>query len=446
MSARHLACRQDDPVPRPRRARRQLALAGCSGLLLAGLLSTWATAAVAATSGALAVSFAGSASSDGFRTTLTIPGAPVADQLVDLAGPSAQAAADTLGTSTGYAALPYPGSVTTSATGLLTGLLCQGAGGLPPVCLPQLPSYPLQVTSSVNGKHDVSAGAGPYVLTAHSDTSGSNASAVGGVQSGVSGNAGLMTSTASVAPGPDKTVVATATSDIQSITAGPLSIGEIKSIATETLSNDGTITATTSIAITGVAVGGAAVTVDGDGLTTPGPPVPLPINSTLKQLLSASGITVELAPARKLKGRVIAPAVLITMPVDTSIGIQPGNLSVTFGGATAALSGASFGPTTGETKPLDTTTPVVGGTDPAMSPLLPGPPSVSGVTAPGPVQSGASPEIAVPQTQYANPVATAERTALVGLFDIRSLYLAVIACGLGAFSITQLVRYLGVRT
>jgi hypothetical protein len=415
-------------------------------VVLAGLLSTWVTAAVAETSAALTVSFAGSASSDGFRATLTIPGAPVADQLVDLAGPSAQAAADTLGSSTGYAALPYPGSVATSASGLLTGLLCQGAGGLPPICLPHLPPYPLQVTSNANGKHDVSAGAGPYVLAAHSDTSGSNASAVGGAQSGLSGNAALMTSTASVAPGPDGSVIATATSDIQGITAGPLSIGEIKSIATETLSNDGTITPSASITITGVAVGDAAVTVNGDGLTTPGPPVPLPINGTLKQVLSASGITVELAPARKMKGRVIAPAVVITMPVETSIGIQPGNLSVTFGGATAALSGSSFGPTTGgTTAPGTTTTPASGTADPGTSSLLPGPPSVTGVIAPGPVDTGTSPDLAVPQTQYANPVATAERTALVGLFDIRSLYLAVIACGLGAFSVTQLVRYLGVR-
>ena len=63
----------------------------------------------------------------------------------------------------GYAAFPDPGPLVISAPGLLTGLLSGGGGGLPPISLPTLPSYPLFVASDPALHPDSSAGAGPNV-------------------------------------------------------------------------------------------------------------------------------------------------------------------------------------------------------------------------------------------------------------------------------------------
>jgi hypothetical protein len=134
--------------------------------------------------------FSGTASALGMELKLQIPGFPATDVPVDAGGPTAQAAADSLGSSTGYAALPDPGQFVTTIPGLVTGLLASGAAGFPPVHLPPLPNYPLFVQSDVNSAPNASFGAGPYQLSAKSAQGSSQASGVGGLQTGILGNVG----------------------------------------------------------------------------------------------------------------------------------------------------------------------------------------------------------------------------------------------------------------
>jgi hypothetical protein len=137
-------------------------------------------------------------------------------------------------------------------------------------------------------------------------------------------------------------------------------------------------------------------------------------------------------------------------------------LSLTLGGATAAMSGASLGllgPVGASTNP-PSPGPVATTTAPGASPLSadgpaagsPGTSLNAGATqsmlaTPG--SGGPPPAVASAAEPPSVPTATvAARTApaaSVGLFDIRSLYVVVIACGIGAFVLGQLIRFLGVR-
>jgi hypothetical protein len=394
--------------------------------------------------------FSATAAADGVRESVDIPGAPLDDRLIDTGGPTAQAAVTSFGTSTGYAALPDPGSLVNSAPGLVTGLVGQGAAGLPPIKLPTVPPIPVEVATSASGTTSAHTGAGPYSISAKSATTSSSADATGGLESGLTGDIAGLASHVSIATHSDGSVTAAASTEVNGLAVGPLSIGSITSTASETLSASGVITPSSSTKITALSVGGIAVTVGDGGLAAGGGNLPLPVGKLLAPLLSAANITTMITTTKTTKGRVVAPAVLLTVPVRSGIGTAAGTMSLTIGGATASMSGASGGapvPTpvvsasTGPTPPVGTgssgvsaggsslgTGSIGGGSDGVVSPGVGS--SASGATGPT-----VSPPV----------VAAAHSTALLGLFDIRSLYLAIAALGLGVALLSQLIRLLGVR-
>lgn len=386
--------------------------------------------------------FDGSASADGIRLLLDVPGAPLSQRLVDVGAPTAQAAANSIGTSRGYAAFPDPGQLVQSAPGLLAGLLGQGGFGLPPISLPTLPGYPLLVASDVNGQQDPSMGEGPYSLHAHSEPNNSSASASGGVQTGVAGNAALVKAEASTGVTDAGTVVATSTSTVEGLVIGPLSLGKVTSTATMTLAADGTVTPSSKISIEAIRIGGIAVGIDDKGLVIPGlGTVPLPIGKVLSDLLSSAGISVQVMAGQQFPNSVIAPAIVVSMPFETDLGSAPGTLSLTFGAATAAITGVS--PRT--PRPPVAAPPAVGSAPATSSSSSSGGLGSGGTVGGGSLGSSASTPASNSQATAA-PTVDAEPTALVGLFDIRSSYLTLTACALGAYALGQMIRLLGVRS
>jgi hypothetical protein len=349
---------------------------------------------------------------------------------------------------------------------LATGLLASGAAGLPPIHLPPLPNYPLFVASDVNSAPDVSVGSGPYQLTAKSAQQSSHASASGGLQTGILGNVALVSSSASVST-QGSTVVSTATTDMQGLTVGPLTLGEVKSTATITEDASGNVTPSTSLEISSVKIAGLQVSITPTGLQLPGPTVPLPINATLNKLLAGAKITPTVVTAQSFPDRVIAPAMTVTVPFTTprlpQLGQFNGTVTMTFGAATASLSGASAagasdqGGSTGlsGSGSLGSSggAPLGGGGN------LGGPTgasaSTNSVSLPLPGSSGvSSPQLAAPPPSARSGVvspgssslaagAPAER--MVAMFDVRSVYLVVLGAGLVAAGLSWLIRVLGVR-
>jgi hypothetical protein len=284
-----------------------------------------------------------SASVSATTTSLRVvsSGAPGTDTPVDGGGPTAQVAVDSGGSSTAYAAFPDPGGLVLSGPGLVVGLLAGGAGGLPPIRLPSPPAYPFYVASDAGGVPEQSAGNGPYHISARSEATAGSATATGGFRSELAGNVALTTAESSIGSTAEG-LTARATSDTQGVAIGPLTIGEIRSTATQILGRDGGVTPSTSLAISGLKVGTLPVAVTGDGVVVGGAPTPLPLNETMAKLLAPSRITFEVLSAQTFPGKVVAPAVRITIPVPISADNAGGTtLSLVLGGATAALSASA---------------------------------------------------------------------------------------------------------
>jgi hypothetical protein len=384
--------------------------------------------------------YTASASANGARLAVTIPGAPLTDNPVDAGFPTATVTADSLGTGEGYAALPDPGSLVQTAPGLVTGLLGQGGTvGLPPIPLPTLPSYPLSVHSVRGLVPTQSIGQGPYTISASSgDDIESRADA--GLSLGGSGQSSGLSATSAVRTTPSGSVIAEASSTTEGLALGPLTIGEITSTARMTLATDGTITKERTLEINAARIGSLPVGISTTGLNLAGVAVPVPIGDALAPLLKGAGITLELLPAQDFPDRVIAPAIRITMPVSGGVvGAGDGTVALTIGATTAYLSGAA--PATEAASGVDST----GGTDGAAIPADVGTGATTDLPVfaspglsvpPGTAPSGA---IGAPLAPAATPIAA------VGLFDLETLYLIVTAAAVVAWALGHTIRFLGVR-
>jgi hypothetical protein len=411
-----------------------------------------------------APAFSGSAAAVGVRVTVTIPGAPLTDVPFDGGGPTAQAAADSIGSSTGYAAFPDPGQFALTVPGLVIGILSSGLAGLPPIKLPSLPNYPFSVSSDASTAPDASAGSGPYQISANSETGSSKASATAGLNTGLSGSASLVTSTASLTPTAAGAVVAKAVSDVQGLSIGPLTLGEVKSTATETIDANGTITPSTSLEIAGLRIGGVAIEMTPQGFVAGGPTYPLNINSILDGLLKAAGIKVEMLAAQQFPGKVLAPAMQITFPFAMpfaipNLGKFSGTVTMIIGSTTAQMSGAAAGAASGDTGATPAAGSAGSGTStgfgaasgtPAVgsSGGSPSSPSVGSVPSPSPasVPLLAAPRPSAPKRLASSPVGRRAGLGAIRTLDIRSLYLVLVAGVVVAAASGQLIRRLGVRS
>lgn len=450
-----MATSERTPVQRVARIGRLLVGIGCGVLLLASLLGLGASRSAALDA---PPPFSATASADGVRQVVTIPGAPVTSTPIDAGGPTAQAAFSTFGSSQGYAALPDPGDLVVTAPGLVTGLLSSGAAGLPPLNLPTLPKYPLFVESSMPLTPTASSGAGPYMLRATSSDAGTDAQATGGFQVPPAGNAALTTSNASISQsGP--TARATATSDTQGVTVGPLTIGEITATATMELASDGTVNPSESLEVAGMKIGGVAIDLTPSGLNLGGPVIPVALQAFVDPLLKAAGVTLRIQPAQTTTDGVIAPALVITTPVQVpGVGAAAGTMTLTIGAASASLqTGSGSGSAASTSLPAAITGPtpqgISGTNDGSVG---------TGVSSPvvgGGAQdfAGSSPSAQAPslslgaQRTVGNSTGQTEpssRGVAVGTpinFTINSLYVLVALLGLVALFGSNLVRLFGVR-
>jgi len=171
----------------------------------------------------------------------------------------------------------------------------------------------------------------------------SQASASVGLQAPGAANAALATSHAEIIPSVG-TVVARAVSRAEGLTVGPLTIGSVTSVATETLDGSGKLTPATQLQIDGMAVNGQSFGLSPQGFGGGGSTIPVPLNPTLESALKASGISVKVVAAQTYPNRVVAPALEVTMPFDSrsipGVGQYKGTMTLTMGFASAAVTPA----------------------------------------------------------------------------------------------------------
>jgi hypothetical protein len=398
--------------------------------------------------------FDGSAAAYGTRVTEVVPSAPIADTILDGGGPTAQAGLGSLGDGTGYAALPDPGAFLVGAPDLVAGLLTINT---------TLPSYPLVVTADATTPHKKLAAAVYDIDAQHSDTS-SSATAQVGVGLGV--NVALVKSNASVSVQKDGSVIATATSDVEGLTLGPLSLGQVETTATRTLKPDGTITSKSDIHVDGLRIGGLQVPIPIDALNGVGTgalPVPLSLGPVLDALLAPLGISIETMSAQQTGDTVTAPALILTgtIPLETlhlKLGTGDGTYRLALGESSARLVGSAAPPAytppptsgpSGGSHPVQGSGPVAssgGGSSIGNSQAGS---SIGSGTSSGATNGGtSSTQVSGGSLPPASPMPPlrAVLASMSGAFGVADIYLILAGAAVMAFAIAQLVRVMGVRT
>jgi hypothetical protein len=382
--------------------------------------------------------YSATAAASGVNVRLTAPGFPLTATPVDGGGPTAQAQLSSVGTAEGYAAFPDPGSLVVSVPRLVTGLLSQGVAGVPPIPLPTLPGYPFAITSDTLAP-DVSAGTGPYVLHATSSSTATTARASGGLDLGAGAVTAVVANAKVVED--DGTVVATASTEVSGLALGPLALGRVVSTATLTQAPDGQISSTGTVEVHGAKVGALSVSIDRSGLNVLGVPVAAPIQETLEQILGAAGIRVEYQGIQKTETTVVAPAMVLTMPVDLTdlggVATEPGTLSVTLGQAIASLTPAGFDPGAGDASIDDGSASLADGASSSVVdagvPDFGAPAVTPSVAARGRAPDGA-------------PATATEFTDRISAeWPVGQLYLVVVLLAIAAFVTATGVRILGVK-
>ena len=300
--------------------RSRLLAVGAAAAALAAVLTTGSAGAAEFTG-----SYFASANADGVRLTFIAPAASLSDTAADVAGPSAQAAMDSIGTSRAFASFPYPGETVVTSTGLVRTL-----SGAP------VPDYPLYANSDHPLVPSQQIGSGVFALRADSAARRSAATASVGLAVEGAGTLGLVRSTASTDATGDA-VISEAQSVIDSLSIGPLRLGHVVSTARVSLGPDGQLTRQSSTDVVGATVAGVDVAITPDGVKAGDAEAPLPA-APVGEALAGAGITVEIVKAQELPAGVAAPAVRITQQQKSGT-----KLIYLLGAATATAGGESVG-------------------------------------------------------------------------------------------------------
>jgi hypothetical protein len=378
--------------------------------------------------------------------TVRSPGFAATDVPINSGGPTAEINVDSLGSSLGYAALPDPGQFATTVPGTAAGLFSTGAGGLPPMQIPTPPGYPLFVATDAGNNPRQVIGEGPYTISSESKPGSGHASAAGGFEWSSAGNAGLATSTASVGSDEGGAVVSTATSRVQGLAIGPVTFGEVLSVATERLGADGRLVPTSALEIAGMRVGALPVSITEDQLHLPGPSYPVPFNASIANLLKSSGISMQVATAQVTKTGVVAPALIITAPASIAGFTDGGTATWVIGAAQATMEGNAIKPASNNG--VGAVGPAAGSGSAAgqganLAGLLP---STSAPT--GGVLSNQASAVNAPPSSTSvsfDALSNEHEFGLVGIFGVKVLYLLGVLAALAVLGLGQLIQYRGVR-
>lgn len=409
-----------------------------SARALAGAALGVAAVAVAVVSpappSAAAGSFTATADARLLAVDLTTEPGVLFDQLVDAGYEVAQAQLDSLGGSTGFASNPYPSETVVLLPGLLASL---SAGGTSDV----VPPYPLIATSAHPLTPDDRLAAGPVVLEASSRAAGSRAQAADG--------AGRSVAEVGYDEGTD-TVVARAETSLASVpVSSALTLHGLRSVAEVRRTSAGDLERTSSFEIAAVTILGQRIALGAGGLELAGGVVPVAggVDALLGPLLdavAAQGTTIELLPAVETADGIVSAGIRISNtsvpPPEVAAGVERVRSAVTFGAASASVSGRAFVDVAGPTP--DVAVPVPdrgaldgGGSSSPSAPAAPGGVATGGAVAAAPV---------APASVDAGPARSIASVAAD--ISVAGFYPVLVVAGLVLVAIVNLFRRFAVRT
>lgn len=241
-------------------------------------------------------SFSAAASATGIRSRLTVRDFLIFEDLVDAAGPTAQAALDSIGDSTAFASAPYPGDLVISAPGLVGTATGQS-----------VPGYPLFVSSQHPSDPEKSFEGQDYSLQARSSDIASVAAGKVGSAQPVS-RRGEAAASVVVQPG---AVVATADTT-SNLSADGVMLSRSRSVAKVVRSASGQLSMESSLEVGSLDVGGVKVGVTKDGLVVGGNTVPFGPLKPVTDAFASAGVVVSFLPVVRTENSIVSAGLEIT--------------------------------------------------------------------------------------------------------------------------------------
>lgn len=285
--------------------------------------------------------YKGQASANAAYFLAALPRFLIIENLFNGGGPTAQAALDSLGSSTGFASFPYPGDLAVAAPGLAGTL-----SGKP------VPTYPFVVTSQYPSAQEVSLDQPGYHLdsVAHETEARSNAQA-GARLAPSTDEAGAFATAAVVRNAADFTSVAESRLDLQ---VGAVAIHGATSKAEVVVDNAGKVARHSDFRVSSLSVNGVGVAITQNGLQLIGSVQPA------QKSLTVGHTTIRFVEASGTEDSVLAPGLQITTPMDVPAPVGR-TVVVDF------IIGRSFAQATGTSGPMVAVGPGTGTAVPPVS-------------------------------------------------------------------------------
>lgn len=331
--------------------------------------------------------FKGQASADGIRATVAVKDYLIVEDFIDGGGPTAQAGLDSLGESTAFSSLPYPGATGVAFPGLVSTLSGKS-----------VPNYPFYVSSQNPSNPEVTVKQPGYLMHAESTDNRSAAE----TQAGATTNTGEEFGSFSTATVDFVGGTITSLGEARTrLAVGAFQMNGSFSRAVVSVGPDGKVTKTSSFEASGIHLGTLVIGVTDKGLVVGPQGAGLEPARQVSDAITESGVTVKFLPAVQTADSVLSSGLEISMerPLP-NVGSAKGVVSYIVGRTFAQADAAGFGgntattgtgtPATGTTATGTTATTAPAGVAPTAvdaAGLLPG--TVPGVTAPATVPAAA---------------------------------------------------------
>lgn len=332
--------------------------------------------------------FRGQASADGVRATVAIKDYLIVEDLVDGGGPTAQAGLDSLGESTAFSSLPYPGATGVGATGLVSTLSGKS-----------LPSYPFFISSQNPSNPEVTVRQPGYLMHAKSGSDRSEAQTEAGVTTTNGDELGSFSNASVEFLGGTVTSLGEARTRV---VVGAFELNGSFSRAVVSVAPGGRVTKSSSFEASTIHLGTLVIGVTDKGLIAGPQNAPLDPAQQVSQAITEAGVTVKFLPAVETADSILSSGLEISMErAIPNVGSARGVVSYIVGRTFAQADAAGF------TAGAGTGTPAVGVDSAGVAPgaALPAT-GVSGVDAaavPGVIAPGVTPGAAsVPTVNIAN--------------------------------------------
>lgn len=286
-------------------------------------------------------SFSGAATADGIRITVAVKDYLIVEDFIDGGGPTASAVLNSLGESTAFSSLPYPGAIGVAFPGLISTLSGKSVPGYPFIVNSQFPSQPEAKVSQPGYLMQAQSSPTRSVAQTTAGASTANGEEFGSFSTAAVDSAG----TAIVSKGESRTRLA----------IGALALNGAISKASVTRTPDGKVVKDASFEASSIRLGDTQIGVTDEGLVLGPQTASADPANQLTQAFTSSGVTVTFLPEVETEDSVLSSGLEISTAAPIpNLGNAKGVVSYVVGRTFAQAQSVGLGSTASGVTPAAT--------------------------------------------------------------------------------------------